>query len=186
MTDVTQVGAGGDADRLDETDTPARRRLGTRGLLLLAAVLFVVLVVAAAYAVVMYTRVHSFDAEDHQRADAVAVAEQFALRMDNFDSAHLNRYTSGIEKVLTTKAKAKFDPVFKQFAQVYAQGHVSGKGRVLVSGVGTLDQDSATVLVVHDMTAKSDSGTLVHHYRWSVSLDRVNGRWLVDDFNQVG
>jgi hypothetical protein len=35
------------------------------------------------------------------------------------------------------------------------------------------------------MTAKSDGGTQVHHYRWTVSLVKVQGHWRVDDFNQV-
>lgn len=153
---------------------------------MLAAALVVLLVAAVVYAVVMAGRVHAFEQQQRDGADAETVAEQFALRMDNFDSRHLGHYTRSVEKLLSTKAKAKFDPVFKQFAQVYRQGNVSGQGHVLVSGVATADQDSATVLVVHDMTAKSDAGTLAHHYRWNVSLVKVEGRWLVDDFNQVG
>lgn len=185
MTDITEVGSRGDSPHVD--DAPTRRpRPGARGLAVLAAVLVVVLVAAVVYAAIAAGHVRAYDQQQRDDAAAAAVAEQFALRMDNFDSAHLGRYTRSIEKLLSTKAKAKFDPVFKQFVQAYQQGNVSGQGHVLVSGVANADQDSATVLVVHDMTAKSDTGTLVHHYRWNVSLVKVQDRWLVDNFTQVG
>lgn len=182
---MTRVGPAESSERLDPPDRPARRRPGRRGLAVIAAVLVLAIAAAVAYAVVMAGRVGDEARQERDRADATAVAEQFALRMDNFSSDHLDRYARQINQLLTTKAKAKFDPVFKQFSQVYRQGHVSGSGRVLVAGIGEVDQDSATALVVHDMTARSDGGTQVHHYRWTVSLVKVQGHWRVDDFNQV-
>jgi hypothetical protein len=39
--------------------------------------------------------------------------------------------------------------------------------------------------VVHDSTVKATSGTTERHYRWTVSLRKVHGDWLVDDFTPV-
>ena len=54
-----------------------------------------------------------------------------------------------------------------------------------MTGVGSYDPDSATVLVVHDGSVKSKLGSQVRHQRWSVDLVKVDGKWLVDDFNPV-
>lgn len=167
-------------------DPPDRRRPGRRGLAVLAAVLFVLLVAGIAFAAVMATKVHSFDQQQRDRADAVAVAEQFTRRMDNYDTAHFDRYTKSVSQLLTTKARTDFDAQYKSYQQQLSQGRsVSSTGKVLMTGVGDSDSDSATVLVVHDVTAKSGKATVVHHYRWTVSMVKVNGRWLVDDFSSV-
>ena len=57
---------------------------------------------------------------------------------------------------------------------------------MLLTGVGDLDDDSASILVVHDADVTSTQGKVQHHYRWSVNLVKVKGEWLVDDFNPVG
>jgi predicted metalloprotease len=183
LTDITEVGA---QHVPDDRTVPTRHRPGRRGLAVIAAVLFVLLVAGIAYAVVMATRVSAFDQEQRDRADAVGVAQQFALKMDNVDGAHMGSYARSIDKLLTTKARTRYQKVFAQVAQAYEQSHLTAHGKVLTAGVGEADSDSATVLVVHDMTAKSDQGTRLHHYRWSVKLVKVDGRWLVDDFSEVG
>ena len=48
-----------------------------------------------------------------------------------------------------------------------------------------LDDDSATVLVAHDASVKTTQGDIEHHYRWNVDLVKVDGKWLVDDFEPV-
>ena len=59
-------------------------------------------------------------------------------------------------------------------------------GKVVMSGIASYDNDSATVLVVHDGSVKSKLGqSQVRHQRWSVDLVKVNGRWLIDDFSPV-
>jgi len=186
LTDISEVGAQPVPHDPDEPAAPARRRPGRRGLAVIAAVLFVLLVAGIAYAVVMATRVSSFDQQQRDRADAIGVAQQFALQMDDVNGAHMDQYARSIDKLLTTKARTKYQKAFDQVAQAYKQSHLTAHGKVLTAGIGEADSDSATVLVVHDMTAKSDAGTRLHHYRWSVELVKVGGRWLVDDFSEVG
>ena len=62
---------------------------------------------------------------------------------------------------------------------------MKGTGKVLLTAVGDSDDDSATVLVVHDASVTTTQGNIDHHYRWSVDVVKVNGEWRVDDFNPV-
>jgi Mce-associated membrane protein len=122
---------------------------------------------------------------DHDRAQVTATAEQFALRMDDVDGTKFDAYVKGIEQLLTTKAKAKNKEVFSTMGKTYAAAKVKGTGKILLSGISDLDEDSATVLVAHDASVTTTQGTIEHHYRWTVELVKVGGKWLVDDFSPV-
>jgi hypothetical protein len=122
---------------------------------------------------------------ESERHAAVAVAEQFCLRMDGVDGSDVEGYKKRVAELLTTKQKAKFTSQFAEFEKVGVDKTLKGQGTILSSGVADIDQDSATVLVVHDSTVKATSGTTERHYRWTVSLRKVHGHWLVDDFTPV-
>jgi Mce-associated membrane protein len=62
---------------------------------------------------------------------------------------------------------------------------MTSRGQVLASAVSGIDQDSATVLVVADAKVKTVFDTRARHFRWKVSLVKVNDRWLVDDFQPI-
>ncbi|MBV9830141.1 MAG: hypothetical protein JOZ82_00980 [Marmoricola sp.] len=182
----------------DQSTAPAPRRSGRRVRAVLAAVLIPVLVIALVVCGYLAYRVKHPDEQpfnptaggtaqvsDHDRAEAAATAQQFALRMDNVDGTKFAAYVKGVEQLLTTKAKAKNKQVFDTMGQTYAAAKIQGTGKVLLSAVADIDPDSATVLVAHDATVKTTQGTLQHHYRWTVDLVKVGGTWLVDDFNPV-
>jgi hypothetical protein len=122
---------------------------------------------------------------DEQRHKVVAVAEQFCLRVDGFNGDDPEGYRKQVVPLLTTKYKRAFDSQFQAIQQLGVQRGQTGKGTVVVSGIGSMDEDSATVLVVHDNTITSQAGTVQRHYRWTVDLNKVGGRWLVDDFTPV-
>lgn len=160
-------------------------RLGARGVRILSAVLVVLLVAAAVVAGVLASKAGAADQRRQDRAAAAAVAEQFALRMDKVDGTDFDSYIAGINQLLTTKAKAKNSEVFDVMKQSYQTAKVKGTGNVLLTAVGDSDPDSANVLVVHDASVETTQGNVEHHYRWTVSLVKVKGSWLVDDFNPV-
>jgi Mce-associated membrane protein len=122
---------------------------------------------------------------DTQRKEAAAVAEQFALRMDNVDSTKFDAYVKSVNGMLTTKAKTKNSQIFDTMKQSYEAAKVKGTGKILATGLSDIDDDSATVLVAHDSSVQTTQGNIEHHYRWSVNLVKVSGTWLVDDFNPV-
>jgi hypothetical protein len=161
------------------------RRGGARTLRVISTVLAVVLIAAVATAVVMWKKTNDADDSTQQRAAASNVATQFALRMDKVDGTRFDDYLKNINALLTTKAKTKNSKVFDVMKQSYETAKVKGSGKVLLTAVGDSDPDSATVLVVHDASVTTTQGKIDHHYRWTVDLVKVGGKWLVDDFNPV-
>ncbi len=148
--------------------------------------LVVVLVVAVAIAVVMYLRVRSADQLDQNRHEAVAVAEQFALRMDTMGGKQdVQHYIKGVEALQTAKAQSQFQQQLPLVKRVYeTTQHAAGSGqgstgKIVFAGATDADSDSATVLVAHDSTVPGTGKAL--HFRWTVSMAKVNGHWKVDE-----
>jgi len=160
-------------------------RMGARTVRIISAVLAVLLVLAAGAALWFGLKAKDSDERQQERASASSVASQFALRMDNVDGTNFDNYIKGINELLTTKAKTKNQKTFESIKQSYEAAKVKGTGKVLLTAVGDSDDDSATVLVVHDASVKTTQGNIDHHYRWSVDVVKVNGEWRVDDFNPV-
>jgi hypothetical protein len=167
-----------------------------RGLIVLA--LMVLLVVGAVASVVLLHRQGDLTDKpfsmsndgrvvpsDAQRHKVVAIAEQFCLRVDAFNGDDPDTYQKLVTEMLTTKYKKAFDTEFAAIQQLGIQKGQTGKGTIVASGIGEMDDDSATVLVVHDNTITSSSGTTQRHSRWTVELDKVDGKWLIDDFTPV-
>ena len=69
--------------------------------------------------------------------------------------------------------------------ELFTAAEPLSQGEVLASGVATLDDDSARVLVVADANVKTVFDERQRHFRWEVSLVKVDGEWLVDDFTPV-
>jgi hypothetical protein len=159
--------------------------VGARLVRIVSIVLAVVLVIAVAGAAWFGIKARHDDQETQDRASAATVASQFALRMDQIDGAKFDDYVKGVNGLLTTKAKTKNKQVFSVMKQSYETAKVKGTGKVLMTAVGDADADSATVLVVHDASVTTTQGNIEHHYRWSVDMVKVDGKWLVDDFNPV-
>jgi hypothetical protein len=156
-----------------------------RTLWIASIALAVVLVLAVGAAVWFGLKAKNADDDQQERASASSVASQFALRMDDIDGTNFDKYIKGINELLTTKAKTKNQKTFESIKQSYEAAKVKGTGKVLLTAVGDSDDDSATVLVVHDASVKTTQGNIDHHYRWSVDVVKVNGEWRVDDFNPV-
>jgi hypothetical protein len=160
-------------------------RVAARTVWILSAVLVVLLVVATAAVAWFAVKIRDDNGAERQRAAASNVASQFALRMDKVDGTDFASYIKGVNQLLTTKAKTKNEQTFSVLKQSYEAAKVKGSGKVLLTAVGDSDADSATVLVVHDASVTTTQGNIEHHYRWSVDVVKVNGSWLVDDFNPV-
>jgi Mce-associated membrane protein len=161
------------------------RRVSARTLRIITTALAVVLVLAVAAAIWMWSKADAADDRRRERAAAVAVAGQFALRVDTFDGKDIDKYSKNVQALLTTKYRSEFDKQFEPFKQVYTQAQARGTGRILATGVGSIDADSATVLVAHDASVKSKLGNQERHFRWTIELVKVKDKWLVDEFNPV-
>lgn len=160
-----------------------------RTLALVAGALALVLVAAVVIAVVYtFKRQHAVSMSSSDRrteAAVVATADQFVMRMDNFDGAKFGAYIKRVDAMLTAKGKAQNQHVLAPLRKAYAQLKLTSSGHVVLSGISASGAGTATVLVMHDQTIHSTQGTVTHLYRWSIALDKVSGRWLVDNFQVV-
>jgi hypothetical protein len=109
--------------------------------------------------------------------------------MDNFAAPSVAAYESGIEQLMTTKGKTDFAQYKQVVAPVYnalqptkkqqQQGVKAPTGSIALAGVSDISSDAATVLVAHDSGVTGTAKQL--HFRWTIALRKVDGRWLVDD-----
>lgn len=151
----------------------------------MAGVLVLLLVAAVAAGIWGFARLSSAEKEIDARADVVRVAEQFAVAVNNFDSNSVDDYRSTVSELLSTKFRGEYDKAMEDIVTSVQEAEMESEGEVLASGVATIDDDSARVLVVSDATVKTVFDERQRHFRWEVSLVKVEGKWLVDDFTPV-
>lgn len=170
----------------DEDSSNAHPSGNPRGLrTAMAAVLVLLLVVAVAAGAWGFTKLRSAEATLDDRADVVRVAEQFAVSVNNYDASSIDDYKSSVGELLSTKFSAEFDKAMQDIVAQVQEAQMESNGEVLASGVATIDNDSARVLVVADAAVKTVFDDRDRHFRWEVSLVKVDGEWLVDDFTPV-
>ena len=183
--------SGHDEDLYDEEERPAHgptapRRAVSPGLRLLMAVVFgLVLAVSAVAIVVLADRRSDVESELDARQDVVRVAERFTVQVNNYDAESVEDYQASVASLLSTKFKAEFDQAMQDIVQSVQEAEMTSKGTVLASGVATVDQDSARVLVVADADVTTVFDRRQRHFRWEITLVKVDGQWLVDDFTPV-
>ena len=121
-----------------------------------------------------------------QRGEVTRVAEQFTVRVNNYDADSVDDYKASVGELLSTKFRADFDQAMEDIVAQVQEAEMESRGEVLASGVASLDDDSARVLVAADASVTTVYDERQRHFRWEVSLVRVDGEWLVDDFTPVG
>jgi Mce-associated membrane protein len=177
--------AGVTADH-DEDSTPPGAPAGAGGLrTAIAAVLTLVLLVAVAAGAWGFLRLDTAEEELAARADVVRVAEQFTVAVNNYDAASGDDYQATVGELLSTKFRAEFENAMEDIVAQVQQAQMESEGEVLASGVATVADDSARVLVVADAAVTTVYDERQRHFRWEVSLVKVDGDWLVDDFTPV-
>lgn len=119
------------------------------------------------------------------RADAAAAAERFTVQVNNYDSESVKNYQQNVAVLLSTKFRAEFEKAMTDIVASVREAKMDSTGSVLASGIASLDQDSARVLVVADADVKTVFDARQRHFRWEVALVKVDGQWLVDDFTPV-
>jgi Tfp pilus assembly protein PilE len=188
---MTGLGTRAGTDPLDDTPTTAGG--GSGGSVLrwgLAAFLVVVVAVAAVLVVLEISSLRPRTAEnraaEQQRSAVVRAAERFTVQVNTYDAASMDAYQRSMSTMMSPKFRTDYKKVTDQLAATIKQAKVTSKGVVLASAVASLDADSAQVLVVSDASVRTIyDPNLARHFRWEVSLVRIGGRWLVDDFTPV-
>jgi Mce-associated membrane protein len=165
----------------------------------LLGALIVALVASLAWVAVLASH-RSGPADDLQadREAAMATTQQFVMRVNTYgpslldSSGQMPKYRSLVKAVITPKFAASFEqtvPVAERSVKSYGLQRTCA---VFATGVEVIDSDSAQVLVAGSIsqTAKNRAGKRVSAgepapFRLRVSLDKIDGRWLVDDYQPV-
>lgn len=138
------------------------------------------------------------DAVQSERESVMAQAEQFMLRIDTYgpdllEGDTMPKYRELVEEVITPKFAADFEKNAPLAEATVKQAGVGRSAKVYSTGVSTIDADSATALVAGSFTqsypAKPGSADRVETepapFRVQVSLVKIKGTWLVDDFTPL-
>ncbi|MDP3967100.1 MAG: hypothetical protein Q8Q02_02370 [Nocardioides sp.] len=165
-------------------DATASGLSGRTGWLVLALSL-VVLVAALVVGAMSLRAATDARAADGDRSDAVRVAEQFTAEVNNYDAETVEAYQEKVGDLLTTKFRAEFEQAMSDIVTQVQEAQMTSEGEVLVSGVSSLDPDSAEVLVVADAAVTTVFDQRNRHFRWQISLVKVDDQWRVDDFVPV-
>jgi Mce-associated membrane protein len=197
------------AEVTTDTDVPASApraalfRLVLLGLLVLALVASIVwipILLAHRQVTVFGREIGTDDAAAVQadREAAMATTEQFVLRVNTYGPKLLDaqgqmpEYRTQVKDVITPKFAASFDQsvsVAEQSVKTYGLDRTCA---VFATGAEVTDSDSAQVLVAGSIsqTVLNRKGNRVSTgepspFRLRVSLDKIDGRWLVDDYQPV-
>jgi len=140
------------------------------------------------------------DGVQSDREAVMSQVEQFVLRLNTYgpdqldDQGHMPEYEKQVTAVITPKFAADFEKSGLPIAeQTVAQAGLGRTAKIFGVGVDSIDGDSATAIVAAGLNGSSpdpkhpddtskriplDPAVL----RWSVALEKVDGKWLVDDY----
>ena len=191
--------APGDTTEVTTSDhtTPAPRAALFR--LVLLCVLVVVLVGSVVSITVMLAhRRGGTDQTQLAREAAMAQAQQFVMRVNNYGpsllaaNGQMPTYRKRVEAVITPKFKVSFDQGVTLAEQSVKNYQLARTCAIYATGVEVIDSDSAQVLVAGSLsqTAPNKKGKRVSTgepapFRLRVTLDKIGGRWLVDSYDPV-
>ncbi len=182
-------------------DDPGRPR--RRGAVLAGALALVVLVCVALLAWMSLAGRASADGGldlPDERDQVMSLTDQFVKRLGTYSpemldaSGQMPDYREQVREVITPKFSADFDKQVATAEQLVAQGSITRTADVFATGVSSIDDDSARVLVAGAFTdsyaqGSGDKARTIDQeplpFRFTVDLVLIEGEWLVDDFSPV-
>ena len=130
-------------------------------------------------------QVGDIEAEEARRDEVAQVAGQFAVDVNTYSAADIDTYSDRVAAQLTEDFSGSFTDALEGLVEQVRAAEIESEGTVLRTGVASVDEDTARVLVVADATVDSVFQTRVRHFRWEVELVRDGDEWLVDNFTPV-
>jgi Mce-associated membrane protein len=162
----------------------SRLRWGMTAVLAVLAVLALVVVVLEV--TTLRPRSDRDQAAQRAQSQVVSAAERFTVQYNTYDADKLPAYEKSMKPMLSPKFRTSFEKAMQQLSSAIVKGKINSKGEVLASAVASQDSDSAQVLVVADASAQTVyEKNVARHFRWQVSLVKINGSWLVDNYSAV-
>lgn len=157
-----------------------------------AAVLALALVASLAWLVTEVVGRGDDDNPAQEQRDTVMLkAREYMLAAWNFGRADLSgkkltTYSKRVEPLITTSFRTDFEKTLELLEPAVAQEGYARTATVDRMAVESLDSDRATVIVGGETTETVAKKTRSTPYAWSVTLQHVDGTWLVDEFTEYG
>jgi Mce-associated membrane protein len=195
----------GDAAEVTSDHTTSAPQAAARFRLLLLGVLVVALVASVFLGVGLGRSRHvwpfSSGASDPLQADreaAMAQTQQFVMRVNTYGPSMLDSqgqmpsYRQQVKAVITPKFAVSFDQGVTVAEQSVKNYHLKRSCAVYGTGTEVIDSDSAQVLVAGSIsqTVLNKKGKRISTgepapFRLRVTLDKIDGTWLVDNYQTV-
>lgn len=126
-----------------------------------------------------------------QRDTVMLKAREYMLAAWNFGRADLSgkkltTYSKRVEPLITTSFRTDFEKTLQLLEPAVAQEGYARTATVDRMAVESLDSDRATVIVGGETTETVAKKTRSTPYAWAVTLQHVDGTWLVDEFTEYG
>lgn len=182
------------------TERPASSRFRV---LLLVVLVLALLVSGGVLVWLLADRRGDAEGVQSEREAVMSQVEQFVLRLNTYgpdqldDQGHMPDYEKQVTAVITPKFAADFEKSGLPIAeQTVAKAGLGRTAKIFGVGVDSIDGDSATAIVAAGLNGSSpdpkhpndaakriplDPAVL----RWSVTLVKTDGKWLVDDYTPV-
>jgi Mce-associated membrane protein len=128
---------------------------------------------------------------DEFAADRQAVvtrASDFGVTFNTYSSNKKADYQRRVKPLMTAAYYKDFLKITNVMFQVVKdKKQSSGDVKVLSVAVDTIDKDSASAIIALDAAVhRSDSAEAVaRRFRWQISMRKVRGEWLVNEFDGV-
>jgi len=162
--------------------------IASKGRLILAWALSVLLVVALAGLTLSVVAVRRKKEAEAQREGAMKAARQLALDFTTYDYKTWDADSKRVLDDSTGQFKQEFQSGIDAVKTDVATNKATSKGDVKEAAVVSNDKDSAQVLVIVNAVVTNTASTdgVERRYRIKLDLVREQDRWLTADLQVVG
>ncbi|MBC2642159.1 MULTISPECIES: hypothetical protein [unclassified Rhodococcus (in: high G+C Gram-positive bacteria)] len=162
-------------------------RNSTRGFIATMAAIALVALAALVVGGVSWTNLRAEQAAQSRDEQILETARQVVVNLVTLRHQSVDEDIQRVADGTTGPFRDQFTSASGSFGDVLNQGQVESTGEVKEAGLVTSDDDHGVVLAAVTSTVKNTEAPdgEIRVYRMKVSLDSVDGRWLVSDVEFV-
>lgn len=176
-----------DTDDVPATTHDSEERVPTRGFLIGLAATLVIAIAAAVGGGISWTNLRAEQAAQSRDEQVLETARQVVVNLVTLRHQSVDEDIQRVADGTTGPFRDQFTSASGSFGDVLNQGQVESTGEVKEAGLVEADDDHAVVLAAVTSTVKNTEAPdgEIRVYRMKVSLDSVDGNWLVSDVEFV-
>lgn len=162
-------------------------RQSTRGFIATMAAIALVALAALVVGGVSWTNLRAEQAAQSRDEQILETARQVVVNLVTLRHQSVDEDIQRVADGTTGPFRDQFTSASGSFGDVLNQGQVESTGEVKEAGLVTSDDEHAVVLAAVTSTVKNTEAPdgEIRVYRMKVSLDSVDGNWLVSDVEFV-